>query len=375
MDTALDAGAAAPANETVVSDVIDTSAATVTPVVEAQPEPSLEDSLKAVWDKHNPSRAPDGKFAPKDSETPEIAAGAESDTAKPEPAGQPETAKIEPAQPAIDAPYSWPAEAKAKWASVPPELQSIVSKRETEAQQAISRLGNDKVTLERQVKAYEPINQLLQARQQDFARRGIAPAQAFAALLNAQDMLEADPVNGLTQLGLSFGIDLRGVFSGQQQQAGVDPQVVQLTNTVARLQQQIAQTQSTVAQRETAEQARLREAEQAQATQLSDTIHDFSKDKLYFEDVRPLMATLLSGGQAKTLDEAYDMAVNANPTIRQRIQSDQRKADEDKRTAEAKAKADAARKAASVNVKSALSSPNPKTMEDDMRDVYRRLNA
>jgi hypothetical protein len=84
------------------------------------------------------------------------------------------------------------------------------------------------------------------------------------------------------------------------------------------------------------------------------------------------MAALLRGGQASDLAEAYDMAVNAKPDIRRRIQADQRKAEEDKRTADARSKADQARRAASVNVRSVPVGANPKTMDDTLTEIARR---
>jgi hypothetical protein len=63
----------------------------------------------------------------------------------------------------------------------------------------------------------------------------------------------------------------------------------------------------------------------------------------YFNDVKPVMAALMSSGQAKTLPDAYDMAVYANPQIRAGIiAQDQAKQNEARRRAAEQARGAAA---------------------------------
>src|SRR5690606_34903978 len=43
---------------------------------------------------------------------------------------------------------------------------------------------------------------------------------------------------------------------------------------------------------------------------------DGSLKHLYFDNVRPLMATLMQSGQATTLEDAYEIAIHAHPEVR-----------------------------------------------------------
>lgn len=371
MDTAVEAGATAPANETAAPEIVNAATETATP--EASIESSLEQSLNAVWDKNNPPRAADGKFAPRDAEA-NTEQAAPEDAAATEPTDQPETKTPEPAQPAIAAPVSWSADAKAKWASVPPELQQFIAKRETEAHQAITRMGMERNTLEKQIKEFEPVHQLLNARKDDLARRGINASQAIATLFDAQARLDANPVDGLVQIGLSYGIDLRPVFAGQQSQVDTNsPAIAQIQQKLDALEQRNAHLEKIQAERDERERRAQEQAEAASQSELSQEIEKFKQDKPYFEEVRAMMAALLQGGAAEKLEQAYDMAVNAHPEIRQRIQADQRAKEEAARQAEAQKKAEAARKAASVNVRTTQAAPAPKSLDDTLNAVADRM--
>ena len=85
------------------------------------------------------------------------------------------------------------------------------------------------------------------------------------------------------------------------------------------------------------------------------------------------MSALMLGGQAGTLVEAYDMAVFANRSTRERIHQDQRTQEDARRQADAQAKAEQARRAASVNVRSGSpGSQTPKTIDDTLKEIARR---
>lgn len=352
---------------------------------------ALNADLSKVWAKNNPPRDPVTKQFVKAGDPAEATDPAAADPAKgaaeaavKNPADLPEDAKPEPAKatppvPAIDAPHSWSAAEKAQWASVPPALQTYIAKREADAHQAITRAGEQHKQLEQQVKTYEPFEQLITAHKDHFVKHGITPAQSFATLLDVQRRFEANPAAGLVQLGLQYGIDLRGVFSGQQQHAQIadDPRIAQLETRNATLEKRLAAFESKVTERETAERT-------AQEADVAKVITDFAKDKPYFADVKALMGRFLNPvrdnagniigpPEASTLDEAYDMAINAKPDIRSRIQEDQRKQDEVKRKAEEAKRADEARKANSVNVKSDTATrATPKSWEDEVAEMGRR---
>lgn len=368
-DTDLAAAAPATANETAApANTAPTEQSSPTPVtIVEKHEPTIDETLLAAYNKVNKDRDEKGKFKASDASAepatetdPELPL--ETADAETNPTDHPEEAKVEPAKPAIDPPHSWSGEHKAKWATVPPELQTYIAQRETDAHKAITRAGE-------YIKSHEPFDQLIQHHQEKFARRGISPAQSFATLLAAQDALDENPLSGIVQIGLSYGYDLRPYLQGAQQQGG---QPMQVDPVVAQLRAELSEVKGEMTAGKRAAMEAQRAAEEQQFAQANTVITDFSKDKPHFEDVRVLMGRLIESGEAKNLNEAYDMAVNAKPDIRQRIQADQRKADEAKRQADAKVKADAARKAAATNVKSGTVTKSPKTMDDDLQEIARR---
>jgi hypothetical protein len=362
METAVDTGAAAPVSEIALPDA--PAAAPMPVTIVETPKVTIDDTLRAAWDKANPPRQ-NGKFAPKADKATEGEPAAEAPPLETKSAEQPAEKAPEPATPAIEVPISWSAEMKAKWASLPPDAQSYIVQRDKETQQAISRIGNEKKGLEERVASYQPIDQLIDKHRDEFSRRGVAPAQAFETLLNAQRSLDENPLLGLVQIGLTYGIDLRQFLPQQVQSqiAAPAPEVVQLKNTVSRLESYLTEHQRS---QEAAKQAEFQQTENA----LRSEIETFSKDKPHFEAVKAHMSALLTSGAADTLQKAYDQAVWAIPEIRERIQMDQRKADDEKRLAEQAKVAAAAKKSASVNVKSATASGNtPKTMDETLREI------
>ena len=319
------------------------------PAVEAPP--SMVDTMSAVWDKHNPPRE-NGKFAPKEAAEP----AAEGQPAEPQ-AGdksstdQPAKVEPEPAQPAIEAPHSWSAEMKAKWAALPPEAQTYIAQRERETHQAITRAGE-------QIKQFEPIRGVIEQHADLFQRAGVAPADGIGRLLAAERLLERDPRAAIEQIARAYGVDLSGA-----------PQTPE-SQTIAELRHKLAQIEGTLT-------SQAQQAQQAQQADLARSIEAASKDLPHFEEVKPLVAGILSAGAVPEGDvpamirAAYDMAIHAKPEIRERIQKDQRAQEEAKAKAEAEKRAADARKAASLNVKSNTGSApaRPMTIRQTMEAV------
>lgn len=341
--------------------VIDTNAPAVGGAIATEThteehKPSMDETLLAAWDKAQTGneRGDNGKFAGKDGKAAEQAPAETKDSAV-----QPQTAVIEPAKPVIDPPHSWTAEAKANWAKLPPETQTYIAERESQAHKAIVSNGE-------RLKSYEPLEQVLTSYKDDIARRGIQPAQAVAFLLDAQRQFDANPLEAATKLLRTYGIDLGPLLSGQQGALpAADPRVGQVAQELGQIKQTLQQQQQ-------------QQEQQAQA-EAEATLKEFAKDKPHFEGVRKLMSSFLKDGHAENLQQAYDMAVNASPDTRARIQADQRAADEKKRQDEAakakedaKAKAADAAKSAKVNVRSSSAHPNPKAMDDTLREIATR---
>lgn len=360
--------------EAQASDATATPAPTPVTIVET-PESSIDDDLAAVWDKaqaddsgeseaeaEGPIRGPDGKFAKRDTEQ-----SAAEDGSEEESADQPEEVEAETT---VEAPDTWSAEMQEKFKALPPEfsdLKEFVAQREQETGDALARVGQEVVKVEQFLQQFEPFDRVARQHQEAFQRRGIHPAQAFDFLLNAQEMLDKNPLGGIVQIGRSYGFDLAPLL----QSAGV--QVQQPQQAHQQIEPYVAALQSKIQQLESKMTAQEQAAYQAEEQRLSATIAEFANGKPYFDEVRPVMAALLQGGQADDLAAAYDMAINASPKVRARIQQDAKKESEAKRTAEQKAKAESAKKSTAVNVKSGTANTaTPKTMDDTLEEIARR---
>lgn len=294
---------------------------------------SHEDALSDIWDKaHAPKQ--DDK-APKVSDPPENTA--------PEPAQS---------SPAIDAPNSWSADAKAKWNTLPPDVQTYIAQRESDAHKAITQSGNE-------LKAYQPIRQVA-----EHYRGYYAPgqeAQFFGALAQANAALEHDPVGTLRHLIEHYRIDPAQLTGSKPPQAQTtDPILgddlfrdIRLDKEVLPLVQAMANELRQVKGQLTARQQA--EAEQRK-TEASRAISDFSKDKTDFAELHDDIVREVSMmdprlPMEKRLADAYDRARWANPANRQRILDEQRKAEAAKAQKELAEKQAAAKKHISANVR------------------------
>lgn len=311
-------------------------------------------------------RDPAGRFANKDAAAP-------ASTGK---ADQPATGATEPqaagaAPAAIEAPQSWSAEAKAYWASLSPDAQKYIAQREGDVHKQITSQGE-------RLKAYETLEPVIAPRRAALAATYGNEAAALQQLFAISDFASSDPHGFVQWYAGQRGIDLRTLIQSHQQpqqQQPMDPQLAAALQRQNELEQRVAA-------REQAEYAR--EASTVQAE-----VDAFSKDKPYFDEVRPIMAQIIANGLVNTMDEAYDRAIWALPNIRERMLADKATADRaaaEKADAEAKAKADAeakeraraAARAGRVNVssKGAGASPSPpKDIRRLMEETYDALNA
>ena len=337
METAADVAAPAAseslvANETVIEN---------TPAA----EPSLDDDLSSIWAKHNPPRE-NGRFVAKNPTESAV------DPAAPvtEVADQTAQTALEQAKPVIDAPISWSAEQKAKWATLPPDTREYIAQRDKESHDAISRAGQ-------QIKAFEPIREVIERFGESFQRNGLQPHEGIARMMAVEKMLEQNAPAAIKEIARAYGVNLQGE---SEQTATPESQ------RVAELEARLAKTESHLT-------AQARQQMTAENNALAREIADFAKDKPHFESVRKVMAGLMTSGAAETMQDAYDKAIYSDPTIRQSLQVDAQKAAEDKRKAEEATRLVAAKKAAGVNVKGSPGQTNPsRTLDDDLREIARK---
>jgi len=253
------------------------------------------------------------------------------------------------------APNTWKKEVAAKWATLPPDVQAEVARREADFHKGIEGYRAKAQFADSVANVLQPYQQTLKHLEET---QGISAEKALDALLSADHKLRyGSPVEKqmyMHQLAQSYGVDLA-------------PQIPQADQQVFTLQQRLQQL-------ETALQNQTQQGAQREQQELNSTIAAFAADPKHshFESVKGHMSALLQAGQAKDLADAYEQAVYANPTTRAAMLQQQIAAQRE----EAAQKAKAAREAASTNVPRRPSMPVTQpigTMDETIRATLRRL--
>ncbi len=304
-------------------------------------------------------------FAEKAEESPEVKT---EPTPEPEQTEQPrdeagkfakEVEPTEQTEPAPrKAPSSWKPAAQEAFlkadrgeALTPEEIKLLTAEAERRESDFHKGVSEFKSHSER-AKAYDAAIAPYQAHLQ---RLGVDAPTAISALMRADTILRtSDPVTKaqyFSQLAREYGIDLNSV----QEPPQLDPQTNYLMSELQQLrnQQQMWQNQ-------------MQQQEHARAN--SELTKFATADKSHFDAVRGDMADLLETGKAKTLEEAYDMAVWMRQDIRQSL-LDQQRAEAQKKALE-QAQAQKARTAAvSVKGSSPVSGGVQPGTKGSLRDI------
>lgn len=368
-----------------------TAGATDTPPAAAA-KPTIDDTLRAAWDKLNPKQGRDaatgrytGNAPAADATDPAAAADGAAATDTTTSTDQPaEPAPGTAPTPSTIAPNSWSAEMKAKWATVPPDVQGYVAQREAEAHQAITRAGE-------QIKTFEPIRNVIERFGDTFQRNNLQPHDGIARMLAVEDMLATDAPAAIKTIAQAYGVDLAALTGQPPAAPGAaangttqpDPAVAAIQKQLADTQAELRQVTSHLTAQQRQQLAAKQAAEQAENDALARQIADFANEQKdgkparpHYHAVRQHMSALLMTGAATTLQDAYDQAINAHPEIRKLIQADQARADEARRAEEARKKAAEAKRAGALNVRSTPAAGNsPKSVDDTLRETAARLFA
>lgn len=207
-------------------------------------------------------------------------------------------------------------------------LKSEAERREADFHKGVSEFKSHS----ERAKAYDAA---IAPYQQHLQKLGVDAPTAINALMKADVTLRAaDPITKaqyFAQLAEEYGVDLAQVQNPQP----VDPQTQFLMQQLNELRQSQQMWQNQVQQQE-----QMRVQQELQSFQTAERPH--------FDAVRNDMADLLETGKAKSLQEAYDMAVWMRPDVRQSL-IDQQLADAQRKALE-QAQAQRA-KTAAVGVK------------------------
>lgn len=252
------------------------------------------------------------------------------------------------------------------WKDLPLDVRTELHDREREFHQQLTRYDEDRnfgKKVKEVVDPYAPFIKSLGADpiqavdyliKTDYALRTAAPEQRKALFMKAA-----------ADYGVTFAGDELNTQSGHVS----DPRVETLQQRLERLERD---QQSVTQERQLAEQHSIEQQ-----------IADFSSkpENVYFETVSPMMASLLSSGQASSLEQAYDMAVYANPETRALQLAAQQGAEQSQRSEQEKAQAAAARRA-SVSVTGAPGLAVPASgqnsagsLEDDIRNAIQSASS
>jgi hypothetical protein len=230
------------------------------------------------------------------------AAVAATDPAVVDPAAQ---AAAAPAQTDIPAPISWNAEAKAKWAEVPPDVRKYIAEREENVHRQFTRHDEER-------NFGRAMSQTLQPYAQTLQEIGVPPDRAVAGLLNVDNVLrKGTPEQKLEmvhEIMRSYQIPAEAVFNHQP--LPQDPRLNALQQQLQAVQQQLQQGQHQQQSAAEEEAARLELA-------------TFKANAPHLEAVREEMASLLTNGMAVSLSDAYEKAVLLNPETRKLVLAQQ----------------------------------------------------
>lgn len=286
-----------------LSKAFDTVTAAEAPAPgEASPE---ADKAAPAASGEGPARDEHGRFA----KAPETA---QNDISKP-------SDSVTGAEPAatqtITPPAGWSATAKAKFASLEPDIQAEILKREGDIERGKAQWQSGAERLNR-------LDQVLSPLQERLRVNGVDEATFVGQLVAANNMLDQDPINAMLELGRLKGVNWGQLVARLQGQPMQPPQGqgAPLPPQFSALGQQVQQLTQWAQQREQLERQSVLSSHQSE-------IDRFRADpaNVYFENVRGAMSNLIRAGQATTLKDAYDQACWANPEIRGLLLADQAK--------------------------------------------------
>lgn len=309
------------------------------------PAVTSEPAQDAISQAAEPQAAADETGAPEAPSEPADGARARDENGRfakaPEPGQEntiePATAPdADPPSEPIRVPASLPAPLKAKFKDLPEDVRTAFVKLDEDRTAA-------KAQWDTKAERFNRLEEILAPRREKFQLQGLDDARAIQTLFAAQDMLDRNPLEGLSYLARSYGVDLRQIGAQPtQQQPGYPPEFAAVLQP---LMSEVQTLKHSIAQRDQYE-------AQASLQQGLAEIEAFRADpaNLYFDDVREDILVLMDSGRAGTLKEAYEAACWANPVTRPLLISQREgeaAANAAKAQAEAKAQADAQARAKS----------------------------
>lgn len=272
--------------------------------------------------------------------------------------------QTEQALPAIGLPKSWAAEHAERFTALPRELQEYVAKRELDRDRAIHQSTQETAKYRQFV---EPLQGEL-AKHRDVLSTFDKPVhESLGILLNAQRLLDSDPKQAIAKLAESYGlqVQIQGDPKTRPQQF-YDPRVDELINYHQEQRQREADRELQSLESEVTKFATEKDSSGNPLRPHFDSVWE---DMAAY--IKPLQVRHPDKSNQEILDLSYKAAISVNPAIAQVSAQ----ADEQKRIADAKARAANAKRAGSSlssgNAGGSTSSPNLGTLRDVIKAAYR----
>lgn len=228
--------------------------------------------------------------------------------------------------------------------ALPRQAREMIASYSKEKDDRINRATQENAKIKKQ---YEGLEKVIAPRRAQFQRDNQTPEQVFHTLLELSDYAQKNPRDFIAWFAKENRLE-PGEAAAPQQQRWVDPEMKKRDDEIAQLKQQLMGITGRFSQID-------QSAHHTRVQQVNGYLDSFreAKDKdgqpthPYFDEVEQDMALLLEHGRAPGLEEAYDMAVNANPSTRERVLRKRMDAERKEREREARAHADRARRAGS----------------------------
>lgn len=304
--------------------------------------------------------SPNDPEEPRDVEEPEDQA---------EPTDPEEPADPENPEPAATFRPPWKKAALAEYDKLPPTVRAEIERRENDFHKGIEQYKAGAAASQDWERTVQPFMATIQS-------FGVTPQVAAQELFKADHLLRYSPtpqkVQMLLKVAGDYGVDIQTLANGIQQLVGeqvwqqqnpIDPRLQALQSQVAQMQNQQLTTQQ--------------QAAAAEHSAIDGEIAAFAADPdhEHFQILQQDMAALLQAGRAKDLDEAYEMAMRANPQTYQIWLAQQQQGWDEKR----RQKVADAKKAGANNVRpngraSLAQAPVAgRSMEEDIEATARNL--
>ena len=219
-----------------------------------------------------------------------------------------ETAEAQELEP-MAAPNHWPKDFAAKFEALEPPAQHMFMERYKDLEGDYTRKTQE---IAKYKKRNEAFDEIMQPFKGDFERAGMDEVGAVRQLLAAHDYLRKDPANAIAWLANQYGVDMAAIGNDPAaEDEFADPQVKQL-------QQQVAQLTGFIQNQQTQQQSQVQQSTQSLIDQFAaETDANGNPKHPHFDRVRGVMGSLISSENAKDLATAYEMAVYADPELRQ----------------------------------------------------------